>query len=163
VSQGGLSGVVFDTMILYQATANLAGPAAELLRQLEAGRFVLYVSDEILDEARDVLGRPKLRAKNPRVTDETVRETFDLLDRLARTVSNVPSLFSLPRDPDDEPYLNLAIALAIAAGADYLVTWDKDLLDLMQDASFRAQYPRLTILNPVALLQILTPPPQQQP
>ena len=47
--------------------------------------------------------------------------------------------------------------------ADYLVTWDKDLLDLMQDASFRAQYPRLTILNPVALLQILTPPPQQQP
>jgi uncharacterized protein len=159
VSQGGLSGVVFDTMILYQATANLAGPAAELLRQLEAGRFVLYVSDEILDEARDVLGRPKLRAKNPRVTDETVREAFDLLDRLARTVSNVPSLFSLPRDPDDEPYLNLAIA----AGADYLVTWDKDLLDLMQDASFRAQYPRLTILNPVALLQILTPPPQQQP
>ena len=67
----------------------------------------------------------------------------------------MPSLFSLPRDPDDEPYLNLAIA----AGADYLVTWDKDLLDLMQDASFRAQYPRLTILNPVALLQILTPPP----
>ena len=117
------------------------------------------MSDEILDEARDVLGRPKLRAKNPRVTDETVRETFDLLDRLARTVSNVPSLFSLPRDPDDEPYLNLAIA----AGADYLVTWDKDLLDLMQDASFRAQDPRLTILNPVALLQILTPPPQEQP
>jgi putative PIN family toxin of toxin-antitoxin system len=105
-------------MILYQATANLAGPAAELLRQLEARRFILYVSDEILDEARDVLNRPKLRAKNPRVTDETIRETFDLLDRLARTVSNVPRLFSLPRDPDDEPYLNMAIA----AGADYLVT-----------------------------------------
>ena len=32
MSQGGLSGVVFDTMFLYQATANLAGPAAELLR-----------------------------------------------------------------------------------------------------------------------------------
>ena len=116
MSQGGLPGVVFDTMILYQATANLAGPAAELLRQLEAGRFVLYVSDKILDEARDVLSRPKLRAKNPRVTDETVRETFDLLDRLARTVSNVPSLFSLPRDPDDEPYLNLAIAARRLSG-----------------------------------------------
>jgi putative PIN family toxin of toxin-antitoxin system len=158
VSQGGLPGVVFDTMILYQATANLAGPAAELLRQLEAGRFILYVSDEILNEARDVLSRPKLRAKNPRVTDETVQETFDLLDRLAQTVSYVPSLFSLPRDPDDEPYLNLAIAV----DADYLVTWDKDLLDLMQAAGFRAQYPRLTILNPVALLRILTPQ-QQQP
>jgi uncharacterized protein len=159
VSQGGLPGVVFDTMILYQATANLTGPAAEFLRQLEAGRFTLYVSDEILDEARDVLGQPKLRDKNPRVTDETVQQTFDLLGRLARTVSKVPSLFSLPRDPDDEPYLNLAIA----ADADYLVTRDKDLLDLMQDAGFRAQYPRLTILSPVALLRLLMPPPQQQP
>ncbi len=159
MSQGGLPGVVFDTMILYQATASLTGPAAELLRRLEAGQFILYVSDEILDEAHDVLSRPKLRAKNPRVTDETVRETFDLLDRLARTVSDVPSLFSLPRDPDDEPYLNLAIA----TDADYLATWDKDLLDLMQDAGFRAQYPRLTILNPVALLHIVTLPPYQQP
>jgi uncharacterized protein len=159
VSQGGLPGVVFDTMILYQATANLAGPAAELLRRLEAGQFILYVSDEILDEARDVLSRPKLRAKNPRVTDQAVRQTFDLLDRMTQLVSNVPSLFSLPRDPDDEAYLNLAIA----AYADYLVTWDKDLLDLMQDAGFRAQYPQLTILNPVALLQILPRLPQQQP
>src|SRR5262249_47349626 len=98
-----------------------------------------------------------IRAKNPRVTDETVRETLDLLDRMARMVSDVPSLFSLPRDPDDEPYLNLAIT----ADAGYLVTWDKDLLDLVQDAGFCAQYPRLTILNPVALLQIFTPPPQQ--
>jgi putative PIN family toxin of toxin-antitoxin system len=146
-------------MILYQATVNTAGPAAKLLRQLEAGQFILYVSDEILDEARDVLSRPKLRAKSPRLTDETVQETFDLLSRLAQTVSDVPSLFSLPRDPDDEPYLNLALA----ADVDYLVTWDKDLLDLMLDASFRAQYPRLTILNPVALLQILVPPTQQQP
>ena len=53
--------------------------------------------------------------------------------------------------------------LAIAANADYLVTWDKDMLDLMQDEGFRIQYPRLTILNPVALLQVLTRPPEQQP
>jgi putative PIN family toxin of toxin-antitoxin system len=141
-------------MILYQATACTTGPAAEILRQLEAGRFILYVSHEVLDEARDVLSRPKLRAKSPPITDETVQETFDLLGRLAQTVSLVPSLFSLPRDPDDEPYLNLA------ADADYLATWDNDLLDLMQDATFRAQYPRLTILIPVALLQILRPPAQ---
>ena len=131
MSQGGLPGVVFDTMILYQATANAAGPAAELLRQLEAGQFILFVSDEILDEARDVLSRPKLRAKNPRVTDHTVQQTFDLLNRLHRTVSNVPSLYPPSRDPDDEPYLNLAIA----TDADYLVTRDKDLLDLMQPST----------------------------
>ena len=67
MSQGGFSGVVFDTMILYQATANLAGPAAELLRQLEAGRFLLYVSDEILDDWREV--RPSfIGARSDRVS-----------------------------------------------------------------------------------------------
>lgn len=146
-------------MFLYQATASTTGPAAELLRQLEAGRFILYVSHEILDEARDVLSRPKLRARSPRITDETVQETFDLLGRLAQTVSLVPGVFSLPRDPDDEPNLNLALA----ADADHLVTWDNDLLDLMQDATFCARYPRLTILDPVALLQILKRPAQPEP
>ncbi len=67
---------------------------------------------------------------------------------------NGPAAMSLPRDPDDEPYLNLAVA----ASADYLVTRGNDLLDLMQDSAFRARCPRLTILDPVALLQILSPP-----
>ena len=131
------------------------GPAGELLRQLEAGRLALFVSDDILDEARDVLGRSKLRAKNPQITDQVVQETFDRLDRTAIRVATIPNVVSLPRDPDDEPYLNLAVAVA----ADYLVTRDNDMLDLMQDGVFRAQYPTLTILNPVALLQILTPSP----
>jgi len=33
----------------------------------------------------------------------------------------------------------------------------KDMLDLIQDEGFRTQYPQLTILNPVALLQALAP------
>jgi hypothetical protein len=56
-------------MILDQATAHLAGPAAQLLRRLAAGPFLRNVSDEIREEARDVVSRPKLRAKNPRVTE----------------------------------------------------------------------------------------------
>ena len=45
-------------------------------------------------------------------------------------------MFTLARDPDDEPYLNLAIAVS----ADYLVTRDNDMLDLMHDAAFAAQF-----------------------
>ena len=151
MSRGELPKVVFDTMILFQAMAQTTGPAALLFAYLEAGSFTLYVSGETLEEARDVLSRPKLRAKNPRITDEAVQETFDLLAQFSQMVADVPALFSLPRDPDDEPYLNLALA----ANADYLVTWDKDMLDLMNDETFRKQYPGLTILNPVALLQAL--------
>ena len=52
-------------------------------------------------------------------------------------------------------------ATAITTAADYLVTRNNDMLDLMQDAAFRARYPTLTILDPVALLQILNPPTQR--
>jgi putative PIN family toxin of toxin-antitoxin system len=147
-------------MVFFQAASRPAGPAARLFIEfIEAGRLTLFVSDTILAEARDVLGRPRIRAKNPTITDEMVEDFFRRIDQVAQRIDVVPASFSLPRDPDDEPYLNLALAV----DADYLVTWDNDLLDLMQDAAFRAQYPGLTILNPVALLQVLRPPAQPQP
>jgi len=142
-------------VIYLQALAGPSGPAARLLTELlEARRFTLYVSDEILGEVREVLERPRVRAKNPTVTDESTRELFDRLARLAQRVTDIPHRFSLARDPDDEPYIDLTLAV----NADYLVTRDKDMLDLMQDEGFRTRFPHLQILNPVAFLQALTPP-----
>jgi putative PIN family toxin of toxin-antitoxin system len=116
----------------------------------------LYVSDAILGEVRHVLGRPQIRAKNPSLTDEAVEEFFDRIGQVAQKIENVPASFTLARDPDDGPYLNLALD----AATDYLVTRDQDMLDLMQDAGFRSRYPALIILTPVALLQVLAPPAQ---
>ena len=65
--------------------------------------------------------------------------------------ANVQKEVTLPRDPKDEPYLNLAIV----AVANYLVSRDKDLLDLMQDQSFREHYSDLIILDPVAFLKVI--------
>ena len=39
--------------------------------------------------------------------------------------------------------------------AQFLVSRDKDLLDLMNDASFRQRYPDLSILDPTAFLKVL--------
>jgi predicted nucleic acid-binding protein len=80
-----------------------------------------------------------------------LHETAFLADvrAIAVALKDVPHLFSYPRDPDDEPYVNLAIA----AGARYLVSWDNDLLDLMQDEDFLQRLPDLTISNPVPLLK----------
>jgi hypothetical protein len=69
----------------------------------------------------------------------------------AIALNEVPEAFPLERDPKDEPYLDLAIA----AGADYLVSRDLDLLDLMKDGVFQARYPNLTILDPTAFLQAI--------
>ena len=114
------------------------------------------MSDAILDEVRHVLGRPQIRAKNPSLTDKAVEEFFHRIGQLAMKIENVPASFTLARDPDDGPYLNLALD----AASDYLVTRDQDMLDLMQDAGFRSRYPALIILTPIALLQVLAPPAQ---
>jgi putative PIN family toxin of toxin-antitoxin system len=154
---------VFDCMTFLQATARPTGPAAACLRLLEAGAVGLFVSDDVLREVEDVLSRPNLRRKNPLLTDQAVRLLLDRLAQLATRLDPVPFQFPYPRDPKDEPYLNLAIA----AGASYLVTWDKDLLDLMADnpdgTAFRSRFSGLLILTPVAFLrelgQLSGPPP----
>ena len=43
-------------------------------------------------------------------------------------------------------------------GRTYLVTRDKDMLDLMAHPDFTARYPGLKILGPVELLRELAPP-----
>ena len=147
---------VFDCMVFLQASTRPQRPAARLfIDYVEGGDLALYVSDAILDEVRHVLGRPQIRAKNPSLTDEAVEEFFHRIGQVAQKIENVPA-FTLARDPDDGPYLNLALA----AATDYLVTRDQDMLDLMQDAGFRSRYPALIILTPVALLQVLAPPAQ---
>jgi predicted nucleic acid-binding protein len=80
-----------------------------------------------------------------------VKTFVDTAMRQAVMLSDVPHVFTYPRDPDDEPYVDLAVAV----GATYLVSRDKDLLELMHDPDFGARFPRLAILDPVALLRAM--------
>ena len=75
------------------------------------------------------------------------RDDAHLVDK-GNLVLHAPHVFSFPRDPDDEPYVDLAIATQ----SSFLVSRDSDLLDLMKDEASRTAYPGLTILDPVAFL-----------
>ena len=71
----------------------------------------------------------------------------------ADTINHIPKRFSYQRDVDDEPYINLAVA----ANADYLVSRDKDLLDLMTSYAdeckdFRRRFRPLKVIDPVEFL-----------
>jgi predicted nucleic acid-binding protein len=55
--------------------------------------------------------------------------------------------------PDDLPYLNLALAANVA----FIVSRDKDLLDLMKDEAFAAKHPQLRIVDPAAFLVAVRP------
>ena len=148
--------VVFDCVVFLQGLIRSSGPAVTCIERFEQGRFSLVVSQEVLSELRDVLSRPKLRESFPLLTDAKVDLLIELLLSKGKFVASVPKRWELPRDPDDEPYINLAIE----AGAQYLVTRDRDLLDLMswetkEGREFQSRFRDLRILDPVPFLKAI--------
>jgi putative PIN family toxin of toxin-antitoxin system len=146
--------VVFDCNILLQAVGRKTGPAAACLRLAEEGFVHLHLSEEILIELSDVLKRPTIRARYPELTDEIVEDFLERLRSTAEIARDVPKQFSFLRDIDDEPYLNLAIE----AKADYVVSRDKDLLDLMtgysdESKEFRQRFRSITVIEPIEFLR----------
>lgn len=108
---------------------------------------------------RDRLSRSSLRDNYPLLTDERVEGLISLLRWKAELVRRVPEHFTYPRDPNDEPYLNLAIE----AQADYIVTRDNDLLDLMkwtteEGREFQKRFRSLRIVDPVTFLKEIEQP-----
>jgi putative PIN family toxin of toxin-antitoxin system len=150
MSEAPRPATVFDTGIVLQAAINPLGPAAAALDQFDQGKVTVYLSPRLRSEWEDVLMRPSLRARNPQITDAQVEAALQRFDARAILVPNPPAYLLYPRDPDDEPVLNLAIHV----NAQYLVTRDRDLLDLMDPArpegrEFGRRFPKLRIVDPV--------------
>jgi putative PIN family toxin of toxin-antitoxin system len=74
------------------------------------------VSPEIMAEYRDVLSRPKFR-----LLQELLEHWFELLERFTVRTDVVLSI-DFPRDQKDAKFLSCAIA----SGADFFVTGDRD-------------------------------------
>src|SRR5262245_36099351 len=113
-------------MIFLQAAARPEGPAAASLNLVRQGAIELVISLDVIAEVRDVLTRPELVAKFPSLTPETVEAFVNEVIAKATMFSDVPPVVSFDRDPKDEKYLDLAIAGKVR----YLISRDKDLLDL---------------------------------
>jgi putative PIN family toxin of toxin-antitoxin system len=138
-------------MVFLQAGANPAGPSGVCFAHARSGSITLITSPETIAELSGLLGRPNIRKKFPHLTDEVAESFLREVERNSTSLDTVPREFQYPRDPKDEPYINLAIA----AQADYLTSRDKDLLDLMHDPDFTARFPGIRVLDPVSLLREL--------
>jgi putative PIN family toxin of toxin-antitoxin system len=139
---------VFDCMVFLQAATRRTGPAAACLNLVDERRVRLFVSAAILAEVQNVLNQPAFRKRFPTLADQDVQDFIEHIADRGQIIEAIPAVFQLPRDPDDEPYINLAAA----AGASFLVSRDKDLLSLMDDEGFRKQFPGLSIVDPKAFL-----------
>jgi putative PIN family toxin of toxin-antitoxin system len=113
---------VLDPNVLVSAAISAAGPPRQIVTAWVDGRFELIASPALLAELRAVLARPKFRRW---ISAAVAREFVDGLADDALIIDDPPALEGVSPDPDDD-YL---IALARAAGADYLVSGDRHLLD----------------------------------
>ncbi|MGH7178974.1 MAG: putative toxin-antitoxin system toxin component, PIN family, partial [Tepidisphaeraceae bacterium] len=108
----------------------------------------------VLRELARVLDYEEVKRKNPALMDaERVAAFLRRLSFRGEVIRHVPRVFAFPRDPLDEPYVNLAIA----AQADFLVTRDNDLLSLMSSHAevakqFRRRFRTLRVVSPSQLL-----------
>jgi putative PIN family toxin of toxin-antitoxin system len=142
---------VFDTGILLQATISATGPAARALNLFDQEEISIFVSRELLKEMRRVLTLPVIRLKNSRYSDSDIDALLDRLETKGIVIADIPSHFQCEGDPEDDHVINLAIE----ARAQYIVTRDKDLLDLMTNSEFTSRYMDITVLDPSAFLKQL--------
>lgn len=144
---------IFDCNIYLQALINDESVAAKCFELAHLGEINLFISSETFDELKEVLSRPAILKLIPGATVTLIKAFLDEVQAIAVNVRRCPVRFRLARDPDDEPYLNLAIA----AKADFIVTRDKDLLDLMTDYTedakeFRQRFRSIRIVKPPQFL-----------
>lgn len=117
--------VVFDSTVLVSAFLKRTDVAAVVVNQGKASVFQLCVSEEILNETKQILTqRPHIRRKYT-YTDQEVQDYIESLRVASEVVTDLPTV-KVVRDEQDDPIL----ATAIKVQADYLVARDKDLLGM---------------------------------
>lgn len=116
--------VVIDTNILVSGVIRPSGLVGEVLHHLRNGTYTILYAQSTLDELVDVLNRPRIRDKYG-VTHEDIKTVVALI--MLRGESVIPSRqITVCRDPKDDQFLDVAVA----GGADVIVSGDKDLLVL---------------------------------
>jgi putative PIN family toxin of toxin-antitoxin system len=128
---------------IYVSALLFGGPPRQFLDRARAGDFHLATSDALLKELRGVLG-----AKFG-WTETMLDEETEWLSSFTVQVIPTETLRVIEADPDDDRVLECAVA----AGSQYIVTGDKDLLRL-------GSYNTIQILRVVDFLKLLEPPPE---
>jgi len=147
--------VVYDCVVFLQGAGRRTSPSRKCLDLIDTGMLQLCLSPDVLAEIDEVIHRPELRRKFPLLDSAAAQALLRTAREKSLIFAVVPKVFALPRDPDDEPYADLAIA----AEAKYLVTWNyKHLTYLMaqdtpEGVEFCRRFPALKIVDPPTLLR----------
>jgi len=101
--------LVLDTNVLVSGLLTPFGPSGEILRMVFSGELTLCLDARILAEYTDVLKRPKFK-----FNWEHTSVLLDFIKQYGQFTSSAPLQNRLP-DPDDEPFLEVAIASRVVS------------------------------------------------
>lgn len=132
-----------DSSVLISAFLISASLPGRVLRAGITDRFQLVVSTPILAEVTRVLATKSGLRRYGYTEADRIGFVRDLV-AVAEVVETAPEIPPTCRDPNDDHVL----AAAMAAGADYIVTGDRDLLEIVR---FR----EVEIVSPRQFLEIL--------
>jgi putative PIN family toxin of toxin-antitoxin system len=136
---------VLDSTVLISAFLAQRGVSNELLRYAREGAFLLFLSEEILNEAQGVLLDEERRHRQRyHYPNEGAIHFIDGLRGFTHLVTGLPQVTVVIRDPNDD----MVIATAQRAQAAYIVTRDKDLLSLQY-------YEGITMITPEAFIAVV--------
>ena len=112
--------IVLDTNIFISGIL-FGGNPRTILNLIIEGKFKLFVSDDILNELKEVLNRKKFNFPT-----ENIHHILNEIELISELITPSQHYEVVDRDPDD----NIIIDCAVASGADFIITGDKDLLEI---------------------------------
>ena len=96
--------IVLDTNVLVSGLLTPFGSSGEIVRMVSAGILILQYDSRILLEYQEVLNRPKFQFNK-----EHIDTLLAYVNQNGQVIPASPLKQRLP-DPDDEPFLEIAIA-----------------------------------------------------
>lgn len=137
--------VVFDTNILiaFYLSRNSKSAVSKIIRLWRNERKLqMIVSDEVVAEYLEILERVGIDEKRIEKLKE-ILETFGIVSKFS--LGKIPTE---SRDVDD----NLILATALVGKADFLITNDKDLLNIVETGKKKFKF---RIVTPVEFLKAI--------
>lgn len=118
--------VVLDTNIFVSSLLSKSGRPARLIDAWRAGRYLVVASPPIISEIKRVIESPAIQKKYG-LKGELIEGLTFLLEKEAIVVPGLSDAArAVPLDPPDEMFLSAALD----AGADFIVSGDRHLLNL---------------------------------
>jgi putative PIN family toxin of toxin-antitoxin system len=97
--------IVLDTNVLVSALLTPHGTCAQVVALVREGRVLPLLDDRVLAEYQEVLSRPKLA-----IAKEAVAELLSLIEEAGAVVVDPPAREGSVPDPDDRPFIEVALA-----------------------------------------------------